>query len=91
MKNIKPIIFLMYKSAIEEKRIKEFLISMNGLKLKLIYAVSSNKITVPEVISLLEYIANIESRIYNSNRALARSFIEDIINFKDSNQAKIKR
>ena len=87
MKNI----FLMYKSAIEEKRIKEFLISMNGLKLKLIYAVSSNKITVPEVISLLEYIANIESRIYNSNRALARSFIEDIINFKDSNQAKIKR
>ena len=91
MKNRKPIIFLMYKSAIEEKRIKEFLISMNGLKLKLIYAVSSNKITVPEVISLLEYIANIESRIYNSNRALARSFIEDIINFKDSNQAKIKR
>lgn len=91
MKNIKPIIFLMYKSAIEEKRIKELLISMNGLKLKLIYAVSSNKITVPEVISLLEYIANIESRIYNSNRALARSFIEDIINFKDSNQAKIKR
>ena len=91
MKNIKPIIFLMYKSAIEEKRIKEFLISMNGLKLKLIYAVSSNKITVPEVISLLEYIANIESRIYNINRALARSFIEDIINFKDSNQAKIKR
>lgn len=91
MKNIKPIIFLMYKSAIEEKRIKEFLISMNGLKLKLIYAVNSNKITVPEVISLLEYIANIESRIYNSNRALARSFIEDIINFKDSNQAKIKR
>lgn len=91
MKNIKPIIFLMYKSAIEEKRIKEFLISMNGLKLKLIYAVSSNKINVPEVISLLEYIANIESRIYNSNRALARSFIEDIINFKDSNQAKIKR